>query len=128
MLYNLYAHEGPRNRMLEGIAPGASGIELVLPELGQLHRFYLYLALGTGRLVRATRDQIGRGADWVKVYADYREMIERERPDGTVIVMKSLDKAWPGKPTPRFADPSQEGNRRGMSPWGPLLGGDGRGG
>lgn len=27
---------------------------------------------GFDELVRATRDQIGRGADWVKVYADYR--------------------------------------------------------
>jgi len=27
---------------------------------------------GYDDLVRATRDQIGRGADWVKVYADYR--------------------------------------------------------
>ncbi len=27
---------------------------------------------GYDELVRATRDQIGRGADWVKVYADYR--------------------------------------------------------
>jgi imidazolonepropionase-like amidohydrolase len=27
---------------------------------------------GLDALVRATRDQIGRGADWVKVYADYR--------------------------------------------------------
>ena len=27
---------------------------------------------GQDDLIRATRDQIGRGADWVKVYADYR--------------------------------------------------------
>jgi imidazolonepropionase-like amidohydrolase len=27
---------------------------------------------GYDNLIRATRDQIGRGADWVKVYADYR--------------------------------------------------------
>ena len=27
---------------------------------------------GVDALVRATRDQIGRGADWIKVYADYR--------------------------------------------------------
>ena len=33
---------------------------------------------GYDELVRVTRDQIGRGADWVKVYADYRW-----GPDGT---------------------------------------------
>ena len=27
---------------------------------------------GYDNLIRATRDQIGRGADWIKVYADYR--------------------------------------------------------
>jgi len=27
---------------------------------------------GHDELIRATRDQIGRGADWIKVYADYR--------------------------------------------------------
>jgi len=34
---------------------------------------------GYDDLIRVTRDQIGRGADWVKVYADYRW-----GPDGTV--------------------------------------------
>jgi len=33
---------------------------------------------GYDELIRVTRDQIGRGADWVKVYADYRW-----GPDGT---------------------------------------------
>ncbi len=33
---------------------------------------------GYDDLIRVTRDQIGRGADWVKVYADYRW-----GPDGT---------------------------------------------
>ena len=33
---------------------------------------------GHDELIRATRDQIGRGADWIKVYADYRW-----GPDGT---------------------------------------------
>jgi imidazolonepropionase-like amidohydrolase len=27
---------------------------------------------GTGTLIRVVRDQIGKGADWIKVYADYR--------------------------------------------------------
>lgn len=30
------------------------------------------VADGYDELVRATRDQIGRGADWIKIYADYR--------------------------------------------------------
>jgi imidazolonepropionase-like amidohydrolase len=33
---------------------------------------------GYDNLIRVTRDQIGRGADWVKIYADYRW-----GPDGT---------------------------------------------
>jgi imidazolonepropionase-like amidohydrolase len=39
---------------------------------------------GYDELVRATRDQIGRGADWVKIYADYRWGPNREaRPTFT---------------------------------------------
>jgi imidazolonepropionase-like amidohydrolase len=30
------------------------------------------VADGSDELVRVTRDQIGRGADWIKIYADYR--------------------------------------------------------
>ncbi|KPJ83846.1 MAG: amidohydrolase, partial [Gemmatimonas sp. SG8_17] len=36
------------------------------------------VADGHDELIRVTRDQIGRGADWVKIYADYRW-----GPDGT---------------------------------------------
>ena len=35
-------------------------------------------ASGVDELIRVTRDQIGRGADWVKVYADYRWGARRE--------------------------------------------------
>src|SRR5213076_837397 len=35
-------------------------------------------ASGVDELIRVTRDQISRGADWVKVYADYRWGARRE--------------------------------------------------
>ncbi len=43
-------------------------------------------ASGTAEILRAVREQIGHGADWVKVYADYRR-----GPGGTTAPTFSLD-------------------------------------
>jgi imidazolonepropionase-like amidohydrolase len=44
------------------------------------------VADGVDDLVRVTRDQIGRGADWIKIYADYRW-----GPDGTAQPTYTVD-------------------------------------
>jgi len=36
VMYQLYAHEGPRYQLVDGVAAGSTGIEIVLPELGEL--------------------------------------------------------------------------------------------
>ncbi|MCG6963311.1 MAG: amidohydrolase family protein [Acidobacteria bacterium] len=43
-------------------------------------------ASGTAEILRAVREQVGHGADWVKVYADYRR-----GPDHTAVPTFSLD-------------------------------------
>ena len=43
-------------------------------------------ASGTAEILRAVREQVGHGADWVKVYADYRR-----GPGGTAVPTFSLD-------------------------------------
>jgi imidazolonepropionase-like amidohydrolase len=43
-------------------------------------------ASGTAEIVRAVREQVGHGADWVKVYADYRR-----GPGGSAVPTFSLD-------------------------------------
>jgi imidazolonepropionase-like amidohydrolase len=43
-------------------------------------------ASGTAEVLRAVREQVGHGADWVKVYADYRR-----GPDGTTVPTFSLE-------------------------------------
>jgi imidazolonepropionase-like amidohydrolase len=43
-------------------------------------------ASGTPEVLRAVREQVGHGADWVKVYADYRR-----GPGGTAVPTFSLD-------------------------------------
>ena len=43
-------------------------------------------ASGTAEILRAVRDQVGHGADWVKVYADYRR-----GPGGTAAPTFSLE-------------------------------------
>jgi imidazolonepropionase-like amidohydrolase len=47
--------------------PGPAGFapDLVLPKGGQE-------ASGVAEIIKAVREQVGHGADWVKVYADYR--------------------------------------------------------
>jgi len=84
-----YADVGIRQAIDEGITPGprllVSGRAIVSTgSYGPKGAPEWSLPLGAeeadGRddLVRVVRDQIGRGADWVKVYADYRW-----GPDGT---------------------------------------------
>jgi imidazolonepropionase-like amidohydrolase len=43
-------------------------------------------ASGTAEILRAVREQVGHGADWVKVYADYRR-----GPGGSAVATFSLD-------------------------------------
>jgi imidazolonepropionase-like amidohydrolase len=43
-------------------------------------------ASGTAEILRAVREQVGHGADWVKVYADYRR-----GPDGAAVPTFSLE-------------------------------------
>jgi imidazolonepropionase-like amidohydrolase len=84
-----YADVGLKAAIDKGIVPGprmlVAGPAIVAtgsynpkgaPEL-RLHKG-AEEADGVGELIRVARDQIGRGADWVKVYADYRW-----GPDGT---------------------------------------------
>ncbi len=78
-----YADVGVKDAIEEGVIPGPRLIvttkaivgtgsynpkgapELSLPKGAEV-------ANGVDDLVRVTRDQIGRGADWIKIYADYR--------------------------------------------------------
>ncbi|MFV2007491.1 MAG: amidohydrolase family protein, partial [Longimicrobiales bacterium] len=78
-----YADVGLKEAIEEGVIPGPRLIvttkaivgtgsynpkgapELSLPKGAEV-------ADGVDELVRVTRDQIGRGADWIKIYADYR--------------------------------------------------------
>jgi imidazolonepropionase-like amidohydrolase len=78
-----YADVGIKEAIEEGVIPGPRLIvttkaivgtgsynpkgapELSLPKGAEV-------ADGVDNLVRVTRDQIGRGADWIKIYADYR--------------------------------------------------------
>jgi imidazolonepropionase-like amidohydrolase len=55
--------------------PGPAGFapDLVLPKGGQE-------ASGTAEIIKAVREQVGHGADWVKVYADYRHGVSGTVP------------------------------------------------
>jgi len=77
-----YADEGLRRAIAEGVVPGprlliASKAIVATGSYGP--RGYAFAmpqgaeeATGPDAVARAARDQIGHGADWVKVYADYR--------------------------------------------------------
>ncbi len=78
-----YADIGLRDAVAKGVIPGprlvVSGPALVAtgsynPKGAPEIAFHKGAEEADGRddLIRVTRDQIGRGADWVKVYADYR--------------------------------------------------------
>jgi imidazolonepropionase-like amidohydrolase len=79
-----YADVGLRDAVAEGIIPGPRMLVSTRAIVatgsygprGFAPRFDVPLgaepADGVDALVRAVRDQIGKGADWVKIYADYR--------------------------------------------------------
>jgi imidazolonepropionase-like amidohydrolase len=62
-----------------GPGPGGFAPEFVPPKGAQE-------ATGTAEILRAVREQVGGGADWIKVYADYRR-----GPNGTAVPTFSLD-------------------------------------
>jgi imidazolonepropionase-like amidohydrolase len=70
-------------------------------------------ASGTGEVLRAVREQIGHGADWVKVYADYRRGGGASTPTFSLEELKALvDEAHSaGRPVAAHAS-TAEGMRR----------------
>jgi imidazolonepropionase-like amidohydrolase len=70
-------------------------------------------ASGTAEVLRAVRDQIGHGADWVKVYADYRRGGGPSTPTFSLDELKTLvDEAHSaGRPVSAHAT-TAEGMRR----------------
>jgi len=72
------------------------------------------VADGVDGLMRAVRDQIGRGADWIKVYADYRWGPDGEaRPTYSIEELEAIvdTAASSGRPTVAHAS-TPEGMRR----------------
>ena len=70
-------------------------------------------ASGTAEILRAVREQIGHGADWVKVYADYRRGVGGTTPTFSLDELKTLvDEAHSaGRPVSAHAT-TAEGMRR----------------
>ncbi len=70
-------------------------------------------ASGTDEILRAVRDQIGHGADWVKVYADYRRGPGRATPTFSEAELKTLveESHSAGRPVSAHAT-TAEGMRR----------------
>jgi len=70
-------------------------------------------ASGTAEILRAVREQIGHGADWVKVYADYRRGGDAATPTFSLEELKTLvDEAHgAGRPVSAHAT-TAEGMRR----------------
>jgi imidazolonepropionase-like amidohydrolase len=62
-----------------GVGPRGYGENLALPKGAQE-------VTGADEIVKAVREQIGLGADWIKVYADYRR-----GPDGKAVPTFSLE-------------------------------------
>ncbi len=68
---------------------------------------------GIDALVRAVRDQMGRGADWVKVYCDVAMGGEKVRPSFTLEELKRVVETASGSGVPVAAHAvSREGMRR----------------
>ncbi|HEY6953498.1 MAG TPA: amidohydrolase family protein, partial [Bacteroidota bacterium] len=65
--------------------PGPSGFipDLVLPKGGQE-------ASGGTEIIKAVREQVGGGADWVKVYADYRHGVSGTVPTFSEAELRTL--------------------------------------
>ncbi|WZO97068.1 amidohydrolase family protein [Isosphaeraceae bacterium EP7] len=120
-----YADVGLRKAVAEGIVPGprmlvatrsivATGCyapkgfapELTIPQGAEE-------ADGGDSLVHAVRDQIGRGADWVKVYADSAMGGREVRPSFTIEELKRLVETASSAGVPVAAHAmSKEGMRR----------------
>ena len=92
----------------DSYGPGPSGFatNFVTPKGGQE-------ASGVPEVLRAVRDQIGHGADWVKVYADYRRGTGPTAPTFSLDELKALveEAHSAGKPVSAHAS-TAEGMRR----------------
>ncbi len=88
--------------------PGPAGFapDLVLPKGGQE-------ASGTAEVIKAVREQVGHGADWVKVYADYRHGVGGTVPTFSEEELRALvaEARSAGRPVSAHAT-TAEGMRR----------------
>ena len=88
--------------------PGPAGFapDLVLPKGGQE-------ASGQAEVLKAVRDQVGHGADWVKVYADYRHGVSGTVPTFSEEELRTLvaEAHSAGRPVSAHAT-TAEGMRR----------------
>ena len=88
--------------------PGPAGFapDLVLPKGGQE-------ASGQAEVLKAVRDQVGHGADWVKVYADYRHGVSGTVPTFSEDELRTLvaEAHSAGRPVSAHAT-TAEGMRR----------------
>ncbi|HTY36594.1 MAG TPA: amidohydrolase family protein [Bacteroidota bacterium] len=88
--------------------PGPAGFapEVVLPKGGQE-------VSGVAEMIKAVREQIGGGADWVKVYADYRHGVGGTVPTFSEEELKALvaEARSAGRPVSAHAS-TPEGMRR----------------
>lgn len=106
--------QGPR-MLVAGpaiVATGSYGPKGFHPEVGQ--PLGAHAADGTDDLIRETREQIGRGADFIKVYADYRWGPNGEaRPSFTLDELTLMQEitASSGRPLVAHAA-TEEGMRR----------------
>lgn len=88
--------------------PGPAGFapDLVLPKGGQE-------ASGQAEIIKAVREQVGHGADWVKVYADYRHGVSGTVPTFSEDELRTLvaEAKSAGRPVSAHAT-TAEGMRR----------------
>lgn len=88
--------------------PGPAGFapDLILPKGGQE-------ASGQAEIIKAVREQVGHGADWVKVYADYRHGISGTVPTFSEDELRTLvaEAHSAGRPVSAHAT-TAEGMRR----------------
>jgi imidazolonepropionase-like amidohydrolase len=88
--------------------PGPSGFapDLILPKGGQE-------VSGPTEIIKAVREQVGHGADWVKVYADYRHGVGGTVPTFSEEELRALveEAHSAGRPTSAHAT-TAEGMRR----------------
>jgi imidazolonepropionase-like amidohydrolase len=88
--------------------PGPAGFapDLILPKGGQE-------ASGSTEIIKAVREQVGHGADWVKVYADYRHGVSGTVPTFSEEELRTLvaEAHSAGRPVSAHAT-TPEGMRR----------------